>query len=339
MQQTGEHDAHAHAQQQVAGDAPLLMFAYGSMCNPVSLNRRQLFPSASTPAVLQGYRLAFELSGGMANIVREEGGVTHGVLHTVTRAEFDVLKGIELHYATIEVRVTPYSSRSGSGAAAGGGSSAAPAETVTAAAFIVQREALDAMKAQHPEWLADPLPSDRYLRIISAGLTHYGADPAWVAALAALPCKPSRPPHEYYKAAVAVAEGGPGPQLPTFSAAQLAAAGQAFREGASTKAVFGLGPKVLQVDVPGKQDAPIAQTFMRQHFAGHDAAYAVCMMLQVRRCPDWGACVSRAPCVLGCAAHLRTRVHCHCCCLLHPGATAAAPQQPTRSTHRARGVG
>lgn len=39
----------------------LLYFAYGSMCNPVSLNRRGMYPTASCPAQLQGYRLAFQL--------------------------------------------------------------------------------------------------------------------------------------------------------------------------------------------------------------------------------------------------------------------------------------
>jgi hypothetical protein len=45
----------------VTAHQPRLYFAYGSMCNPVSLNRRGLFPTASSPAQLQGYRLAFQL--------------------------------------------------------------------------------------------------------------------------------------------------------------------------------------------------------------------------------------------------------------------------------------
>jgi hypothetical protein len=48
--------ADAQQQQQL-----LWYFAYGSMCNPVSLSRRELFPTASHPASLAGYRVAFEL--------------------------------------------------------------------------------------------------------------------------------------------------------------------------------------------------------------------------------------------------------------------------------------
>jgi hypothetical protein len=47
----------ADAQQQ----GQLWYFAYGSMCNPVSLSRRELFPTASHPASLAGYRVAFEM--------------------------------------------------------------------------------------------------------------------------------------------------------------------------------------------------------------------------------------------------------------------------------------
>ena len=50
-------------QQATDGRSGLWYFAFGSMCNPTSLSRRGLFPTASHPAQLQGYKLAFELGG------------------------------------------------------------------------------------------------------------------------------------------------------------------------------------------------------------------------------------------------------------------------------------
>jgi hypothetical protein len=50
-------------QQAANGHSGLWYFAFGSMCNPTSLNRRGIFPTASHPAQLPGYKLAFELGG------------------------------------------------------------------------------------------------------------------------------------------------------------------------------------------------------------------------------------------------------------------------------------
>jgi hypothetical protein len=47
----------------------VLYLAYGSMCNRTSLERRGLFPSVSAPAVLPGWTLRFDNTGGMADVL------------------------------------------------------------------------------------------------------------------------------------------------------------------------------------------------------------------------------------------------------------------------------
>jgi hypothetical protein len=50
-----------HKSSGAPGQQQLWYFAYGSMCNLASLNRRSLYPAASHPAALPGYKLAFQL--------------------------------------------------------------------------------------------------------------------------------------------------------------------------------------------------------------------------------------------------------------------------------------
>jgi hypothetical protein len=202
-----QDDAYGDGSSPPSSSESLLYFAYGSMCNHVSLNRRQLFPSWSRPAVLAGYRLTFQLgarvqwtdeggacaaatehpepavtrAGGMANIVPDASGRVHGILHRVTLAEFKVLQGIEMHYATIELQCDAYgphagaassalaaSGCSGDGLATAAGAPSTSAASVTATAFIVHADKLAEMTAAHPE-RQNALPSERYIRIISAG--------------------------------------------------------------------------------------------------------------------------------------------------------------------------
>lgn len=153
-----------------------------------------------------------------------------------------------------------------------------------ATAFIVHPEGLAAMAQGHPEW-GNSLPSDRYIRIITAGLRHHGADPAWVQKIVAEPCKHGRQPHEYLKLPAPGAEGqqdeladgliypcgssGSGgsngsAQLQTFTMQQLAQYEGTLQDG---KAVFAVGPKVAELDVSVKPDGPMV-AIVQKHFAG-----------------------------------------------------------------------
>lgn len=294
----------------------MLYFAYGSMCNPVSLNRRGLFPTASTPALLKGYRLTWQLgetdegvvvphalccclalhpftlptpaaspTGGMANIVPDTSSSCHGVVHTVTEAEFAILKEIESSYETLEASVIPYAPAASAGisdphqhhASTAAGSSAA---TMTATAFIVHQSALTAMAQEHPEW-ANSLPSDRYIRIITAGLRHFGADAAWVDWIAAQPCKHGRQLHEYLKAAPAPAQDNQH-GLPSFTLQELSAHASKLR--GDHKVVFAIGPKVIEVDFSSKPTAALV-TILENHFLGRQTAFHTCMMLHEPNLP------------------------------------------------------
>jgi hypothetical protein len=150
---------------------------------------------------------------------------------------------------------------------------------------------------EHPEW-STSLPSDRYIRIITAGLRHYGADPAWVQYIAGQPCKHGRQPHEFLKIPVPdLAAGklaGKGPST-SSSSGKVSTAGQLQEytmqhlqqyEGKlqDSKTVFAVGPKVVELDVSAKPDGPFV-SIIQKHFAGKQIAFHMCMMLHEPRLP------------------------------------------------------
>jgi len=155
---------------------------------------------------------------------------------------------------------------------------------ITATAFIVQPSAIAVMMEEHPEW-TNSLPSDRYIRIISAGLKHYGSDPAWVEWLAAQPCKHGREPGQYFKLPLPDSQqhqdGSAQADLPTFTMQQLQ---EHLGVMPDNKAVFALGPKVVEVDVPSKPKAAFV-SIIEKHFAGRQVAFHMCMMLHEPRLP------------------------------------------------------
>ena len=170
-------------------------FAFGSMCNAVSLKRRSIFPAESHPAALLDYELAFHLNGGMANIVPAPGALVHGVVHTITRAEFDALAKIEAIYSFTAVSCTPYArcrpeqEQQGQQQGQQQGLAGAPPHPelrhlqllppLAARAFIIP---LDQVLQQSPPGSEPGIPSQRYLTII----TQVGAQPG--PAATALPC-------------------------------------------------------------------------------------------------------------------------------------------------------
>jgi hypothetical protein len=150
------------------------------------------------------------------------------------------------------------------------------------------------MTQEHPEW-GTSLPSDRYIRIITAGLRHFGADPAWIQHIAAQPCKHGRQPHAYLKLPVLDILAGNGPSTSSSSSGKVSTAGQLpvytmqqlqQHEGKlqDNKTVFAVGPKVVELDVSAKPDGPFVH-IIQKHFAGKQIAFHMCMMLHEPRLP------------------------------------------------------
>jgi hypothetical protein len=240
------------------------------------------------------------LADGMANLVPDASATCHGVLHHVTADMFKVLCKIEATYDIITVTATPYTpySSSSSGHVESSSSSgcvnasaearsateapaaaAAPASApgthgspVTATAFIVQPEHLAKLEQEHPEYHSS-LPSERYIRIITAGLQHHGADPAWTQHVAEQPCMPSKPPQQYLK--FPVLELQDGEVLPEFTVEQLA---QYQGKITDNKVVTACGRNVVQIDISAQPNAPHV-VYLKDFMAGHELSFGVCRNL------------------------------------------------------------
>eukprot|EP00879_Flechtneria_rotunda_P023730 GHRR01025122.1.p1 GENE.GHRR01025122.1~~GHRR01025122.1.p1 ORF type:complete len:162 (-),score=34.07 GHRR01025122.1:176-661(-) len=135
----------------------------------------------------------------MANLVQDETSMCHGVLHHVTMDMFKVLSAIEASYEVMDAHPTPYAPYNrlnGSGPAAGTCFS-----PVAAVAFTVHPEHLAKLQQENPgnRALYESLPSERYIRIITEGLRHFGVDPAWVEWVEAQPFAPTKLAADYFK--------------------------------------------------------------------------------------------------------------------------------------------
>lgn len=144
------------------------------MCNPTSLNLRMIFPTRSQPGILRGWKLMFRGGGGMGDIDRGTAEDSfHGILHLVTPTEFKHLDSIESIYDRVPVEVECYDGT-----------------VVQAGAYKMDQTKLTA-------GVPDALPGERYLDIISRGLRHFHADPAYIEYLEKLPCQPRKKVSEY----------------------------------------------------------------------------------------------------------------------------------------------
>ena len=234
-------------------DGELWYFAYGSMCNPVSLKRRGIIPRASLAAKLEGYRLVFSTAGGMANIEPSSDSYFHGILHLITDKMFTVLCAIEATYDTVDVPCLPYHSQ----------------VPITAKAFIIS---LDKLPPASP---SPTLPTERYMTIILQGLRHFGASEDWIAKLEGQPFTPSRCPSKYLK----VPPASNAEQLPTMTMEQLQ------QHKGSLPAVYAIGYKVVRVDTSASPEHPFADV-LRKLVSGTQAAYNMCMNLYDPRLPE-----------------------------------------------------
>jgi sulfite reductase (NADPH) flavoprotein alpha-component len=144
-------------------------FGYGSNMAATSLRAKGVRPSASTPALLAGWRLRFNVEhffrheGGVGNIERSDPGArVWGVLHVCADEDLARLDEAELYphgYDRIEVAVLPRGA----------------ATAVTALAYVGT-----------PRFVNDAcLPTRRYLNILVNGARAAGLDDEYVRDLAA----------------------------------------------------------------------------------------------------------------------------------------------------------
>jgi len=65
------------------------------MMNPFIINKRDIFPSQSLPAIIQDHKLIFCWGSGMGCAVPVQGETFHGVIHRCTEEEMINLDRIE----------------------------------------------------------------------------------------------------------------------------------------------------------------------------------------------------------------------------------------------------
>jgi sulfite reductase (NADPH) flavoprotein alpha-component len=173
-------------------------FGYGSNMDATSLRAKGVQPSSSTPALLAGWRLRFNVEhffrheGGVGNIERStEAGVrVWGVLHDCVDEDLAALDQSELYphgYDRIEVAVLPRGGQS----------------PVAALAYVGT-----------PRFVNDAcLPTRRYLNILVKGARAEGLDDEYVRWLAAQPVLVNPPPPPFVP---------PAGDWPVLRAAELA---------------------------------------------------------------------------------------------------------------------
>lgn len=176
---------------------PFRYFGYGSNMDAGSLRAKGVQPLSSTPALLTGWRLRFNVEhffpheGGVGNIEpsREPDSGVWGVLHHLHDEHLALLDQSELYpdgYDRIEV---PVHTRGG--------------ERVAALAYVGT-----------PRFVNDAcLPTRRYLNILVAGARAAGLDADYVAWIDSRPVKTNPPPPPFVP---------PAGRFPTFDAASLA---------------------------------------------------------------------------------------------------------------------
>lgn len=145
-------------------------FAYGANVNQEKLLvGRRITPYESVPAVLPGYRLAFNHRGAMGNVMHlsepiPQNGWTsdaHGVLHRLKVSDYVKLTNMENAYRPVELVVHPYDKR----------------EPVRAVVYITptQWRTVDGLD-----------PPDRYINLIASGARSWDLEPSYVEWLSSL---------------------------------------------------------------------------------------------------------------------------------------------------------
>jgi gamma-glutamylcyclotransferase (GGCT)/AIG2-like uncharacterized protein YtfP len=172
-------------------------FAIGSMTNSTALALRELTPISSQPATLQGYRLLFRGSGGMATAEKEghyehaesDAGdypfdCIHGVLHLLSGPQMKVLDEIEGGYKRRTCKVLLYDGKTEVNAYVYQMNLPPWKPTLTS----LQEGGVSAPPAKTKH----ELPTERYLDIIAQGCGSHGVDPKWVEFIRSHQCIPRK---------------------------------------------------------------------------------------------------------------------------------------------------
>lgn len=147
-------------------------FGYGSNMSVISLRAKGVEPLSSEPAVLEGWRLTFDIpdffaiEGGTGNLEAVQSETVHGVLHGCRRqdlATLDQLEALGITYRRVETTVTTYGGRH-----------------VRAYVYLGIPSILD----------ASCRPSERYRNILVRGATQAGLDARYIDRLRAVETGP-----------------------------------------------------------------------------------------------------------------------------------------------------
>jgi cation transport regulator ChaC len=145
-------------------------FAYGSNLSPaIFVDRRGMRPRAARSAVLDGYRLCFDIpvgpgERGVANVVAAAGARTHGVVYLLTEddaARLDRTEGVPHVYVRDDVDVVV---------------AGAPPGEARRAAFVYRS----------PLAVPGRKPSARYLGLLLDGARAHGLPDAYIRQLEAV---------------------------------------------------------------------------------------------------------------------------------------------------------
>lgn len=143
----------------VALPSTLWYFAIGSMCNPVSMELRNLTPLRSYPALLLDWKINFENCLGVADIAPLDTSIEfHGVLHLLSEEDFAKLDKVEACYFRQPVSAKLYDG-----------------SIIGAFAYRSKEGEITLGTSK--------LPSERYIDIIAAGCEHYKVDSKYVSYL------------------------------------------------------------------------------------------------------------------------------------------------------------
>lgn len=149
-------------------------FGYGSNLSVVSLRAKGVNPLRHEPAILEGWRLSFEvpdffaIEGGSGHIERCEGEAVHGALYACRDAHLGTLDQLEasgIRYERIEATVATYGGR-----------------RVRAYVYVGIPAVLE----------RGCLPSERYRNILVNGAVELQLDAAYVERLRAMPTAPRK---------------------------------------------------------------------------------------------------------------------------------------------------
>ena len=147
-------------------------FGYGSNLSVVSLRAKGVDPLFSEPAVLEGWKITFDIpdffavEGGTGNVAATPGAVVHGVLHACRSSDLetlDRLEAIDVSYRRAAMTVTTYGGR-----------------RVRAYVYVGIPDVLDPTLR----------PSARYRSILVDGASEMRLDPRYVSALRQTPVLP-----------------------------------------------------------------------------------------------------------------------------------------------------